>query len=526
MIRAKNRQSRTIDRTDLLDRLSRRSGGVLCTLKPDQWRAIEALTSGDGGLVLLVQATGWGKSLVYFAATLALRRAGAGPTLLISPLLALIRDQVRAARGLGLAAESLTGEAPEDHPRVLTALAHDAVDLLLVSPERLASALFAENRADTFLGRTALFVIDEAHCISDWGHDFRPDYRRIGRLIADRLPPGTPVLATTATANLRVIADLERQLGPAAALIRGPLARPSLCLQTIRLKARADRYAWLADTLPALPGSGIIYTLTTHDADHLTDWLQTRGLAVEAYHARLKDRCGVPAALRRRDLEEALLGNRVKALVATTALGMGFDKPDLAFVIHYQTPPSAIHYYQQVGRAGRSLETAYGILLAGGEDPGIVESFIANAHPAPAEIEAIFKALTKAPLAGLTAPALALATRLPEDGIDACLRLLAATDPAPIARTRDRWTLTGAAYHPDHTTAERLIRLRLKEWARMRAYLGTWGCLMRFLARELDDRTTPACGRCANCRLRALLPRRPQRQTLEQARAYLRRSDR
>ncbi len=506
----------------VLDLLRWRGAGAITAFKPDQWRAIETMVAG-GGPLLLVQATGWGKSLVYFAATLALRQSGAGPTLLISPLLSLIRDQVRAARTLGLVAESLTSDAPEDRNRVLAALARNEVDLLLISPERLATDAFSGDRFASVLGRVGLFVIDEAHCVSDWGHDFRPDYRRIGRLLAERLPAGVPVLATTATANDRVVADLKVQLGPGTTVLRGPLDRPSLRLQTIRMPGRADRYAWLADTLPRLPGSGIIYTLTTRDADRLTGWLQTRGLAVEAYHARLDDCCGVAAADHRRAREEALLGNRVKALVATTALGMGFDKPDLAFVIHYQAPPSVIHYYQQVGRAGRALDTAYGVLLAGGEDESIVGSFIANAHPPESEVQALLEALAGAG-PGLSPARLALDADLPEDAIDDMLRLLAAVDPAPVVQAGGGWKLSGQPYHPDPAATERRTRLRLAEWARMRAYSRSWGCLMRFLARDLDDHQTRACGHCANCRLRPLLPTRPRRETVAAALGYLRRS--
>jgi len=509
-----------MDQQDLLAELHRRSDGAIVAFKPDQWRVIDALITGTGP-VLLVQSTGWGKSLVYFAATLALRRAGAGPTLLISPLLALIRDQVRAASRLGLAAESLTGENPEHWERITGALARDAVDLLLVSPERLASDAFASSRLAAVLGRVALFVIDEAHCISDWGHDFRPDYQRIHRLLATRMPPGVALLATTATANQRVAADVAVQLGAATRIVRGPLSRGSLRLQAIALPSRADRYAWLADTLPVLAGSGIVYALTTREADRLAGWLQRCGLAVASYHARIGDGCGLDAAEHRRRREDDLLSNRLKALVATTALGLGFDKPDLAFVIHHQRPPSILQYYQQVGRAGRALESAWGVLLAGAEDEGIVGSFIANAFPLPADIDAVLAALDAAAARGLTLPELAAATDLPDDEVERVLRLLAAADPPPVLRAGSRWSPGGVPYRPDPARIAELTRLRRQEWRRMKAYGQSWGCLMRFLVRELGDHEARRCGRCANCLGRPLLATRPRRAGVTAARDWL-----
>ncbi len=508
-----------MEQQDLLAELRRRSGGQIVTFKADQWRAIEALCHGTVP-VLLVQSTGWGKSLVYFAATLALRRKGAGPTLLISPLLALIRDQLRAASALGLVAESLTGENAGEWERITAALAGDAVDLLLVSPERLGSEAFLSGRLSGMLGRVALFVIDEAHCISDWGHDFRPDYQRIRRLLAARLRPEVALLATTATANDRVAADVAGQLGAATRTLRGPLSRESLRLQAITLPARADRYAWLADTVPGLPGSGIIYTLTTHEADRLAGWLRRCGLTVDPYHAKIADGCGLEAAEHRRRREEALRSNRLKALVATTALGLGFDKPDLAFVIHVQRPASVLQYYQQVGRAGRALESAYGVLLAGREDAGIVESFIANAFPLEDEVRAVLAALTGAP-SGLTVAHLEATTELPGAEIDQMLRRLAAADPPPVSRVGSRWALSDVPYRPDPARITELARHRRREWGRMTAYLRTWGCLMRFLVRDLGDHQAGRCGRCANCLGRPLLPTRPQRSSVAAAQAYL-----
>ena len=316
---------------------------------------------------MLVQKTGWGKSIVYFIATKLLREAGMGPALLVSPLLALMRNQISAAKRMGINAETIHSNNRERWRQVEGAVRRDEVDILLISPERLAHERFLRKVLATVADRVALLVIDEAHCISDWGHDFRPQYRLIESIVRT-LPPNLRLLATTATANDRVMADLADILGPNLEVSRGDLARSSLALQTIRLPNQAARLAWLAEQVPALPGSGIVYTLTVRDAEKVAVWLQSCGLQVAAYTS--KTGTGRP------ELEQALLDNKLKALVATTALGMGFDKPDLAFVIHYQAPGSVVAYYQQVGRAGRALNAAYGVLLSGHEDAEITDYFI------------------------------------------------------------------------------------------------------------------------------------------------------
>ena len=344
---------------------------------PDaQLVAIRHVVEGRGRL-LVVQKTGWGKSFVYFIATRLLRDSGSGPALLVSPLLSLMRNQIAAAERMGVQAVTINSANTTDWEVVEQKLRNDEVDILLISPERLSNEDFRENVLPGIAGRLALLVVDEAHCISDWGHDFRPDYRLIER-ISRSLPQNFRLLATTATANDRVTNDLEAILGPGLHVLRGDLDRPSLILQTIRLPTQAERLAWIAERLATIPGSGIIYTLTIRDANRVAEWPQSRGFDARAYSSMSKDR---------EELEDLLLENRVKALVATTALGMGFDKPDLAFVIHYQTPGSVIAYYQQVGRAGRALDAAYGVLLSGTEDTEITDYFIQSAFPSEQEVD-------------------------------------------------------------------------------------------------------------------------------------------
>ncbi|MER8390275.1 RecQ family ATP-dependent DNA helicase, partial [Mesorhizobium sp. M0166] len=348
--------------------------------KNGQWAAIEAIANGRRR-VLLVQRTGWGKSMVYFVATRILRDAGAGATLIISPLLALMRNQLEAAERLGLRAVTINTTNREDWDGIMARVRDNQVDLLLVSPERLANQEFLDNCLLPIADRIQFLVVDEAHCISDWGHDFRPDYQRIDRILA-QLPPNVAVLATTATANDRVVADVMAQLGDGTQLQRGPLARETLSLQTVILPDRAARLAWLAQAIRQLPGSGIVYALTKRDVNRVTAWLRSQDIDARAYHSGVggEDEDGEPATSRE-ELESMLIKNEVKVLVATNALGMGFDKPDLSFVVHFQAPQSIVHYYQQVGRAGRGIDDAVGVLMGGAEDDEINSYFIGQSFP-------------------------------------------------------------------------------------------------------------------------------------------------
>lgn len=371
------------------------SGRADAIFRDGQEDAIRHIVDGKGRL-LVVQKTGWGKSFVYFIAIKLLREAGGGPALLISPLLALMRNQIAAAERMGVRAATINSDNVEDWTDVEGKLGKGEIDVLLISPERLANERFRAQVLAGIAAQVSMLVIDEAHCISDWGHDFRPHYRLLER-IAKTLPPNLRLLATTATANNRVMEDLAAVLGPKLQVSRGDLNRTSLTLQTIRLPSQAERLAWLAEQLITLHGHGIIYTLTVRDANQVALWLKAQGFNVEAYTGETGDR--------REQLEQALLKNQVKALVATTALGMGYDKPDLAFVIHYQTPGSVVAYYQQVGRAGRALESAYGVLLSGEEESDITDWFIRSAFPTRQEVADVLRALEGEPN-GLSVPEL------------------------------------------------------------------------------------------------------------------------
>ena len=431
------------------------------------------------GRLLVVQKTGWGKSFVYFIATKLLREVGAGPSLLISPLLSLMRNQIAAAERMGVRAVTINSDNTGDWETVKDGLRRDESDILLISPERLANDDFRETFLPDVAAGVPMLVVDEAHCISDWGHDFRPDYRRIERMVRD-LPQNVQVLGTTATANDRVLADLSTVLGPNIEVMRGDLSRPSLLLQTIELPSKTERLAWLAERLGEIDGTGIIYTLTVRDAEQVAKWLRSQGLEVEAYTGRSEDRGR---------LEQLLLENRVKALVATTALGMGYDKPDLAFVIHYQMPGSVVAYYQQVGRAGRGVDAAYGVLLSGSEDTDITDFFIDHAFPTKDEVRQILDALDRAPN-GLSIPQLLSEVNVSRRRIEQAIKMLALESPPPIVKEGTRWQLTPARLSSDFwERADRLTTLRYGEQEEMREYLALQSGHMEFLIQALDGDT-------------------------------------
>ncbi len=463
-------------------------------LRDDQWSAIKALVM-DRRRALVVQRTGWGKSAVYFVATALLRELGEGPTVIVSPLLALMRNQIAAAERAGIHAATINSANPEEWEKIYAQVAEGMIDVLLVSPERLNNPDFRDQVLPELAESAGLVVIDEAHCISDWGHDFRPDYRRLRTMLTE-LPPGIPVLATTATANARVTRDVAEQLAaspewddPAAPLVlRGALERESLHLSVVRLRNAEQRLAWLARTLHELPGSGIVYTLTVAAAQEIAAYLREQGHRVAAYSGQTD-----PAE--RLAAEDDLLGNRIKALVATSALGMGFDKPDLGFVVHVGAPASPVAYYQQVGRAGRGVEKAEVILLPGAEDREIWSYFASLAFPPEQVVRATLAALSEEGM--LSTAALETRVNLSRSRLEMMLKVLD-VDGA-VRRVKGGWEPTGEPWEYDTDRYQRVAAERKAEQEAMLGYISTTECREGYLRRHLDDDEARPCGRCDNC---------------------------
>ena len=483
-------------------------GNTNAEFRDGQWESIEHAISGNR--VLVVQRTGWGKTMVYTIATKLKREKGEGPSLMISPLLALMRNQELAADALNLNARRLTGDNFHAWKEIKEELDNDEVDILMITPERLANPSFIENTLPRIANGLGMLIIDEAHCISDWGHDFRPDYRRIRR-VQKMIPQGAAIVATTATANNRVVEDVREQLGENILISRGSLIRRSLHLHNLIMDDPATRLAWVAQAVERLPGSGIIYVLTRRDAERVSGWLQNMGIDAHAYSGSTDDR---------KKLEEGLLQNQLKVLVATIALGMGFDKPDITFIIHYQRPGSVVHYYQQVGRAGRGIKDAYGFLLWGQEDERIANFFLKNAYPPQDEIDQVLNVLQDAQN-GLTITEILLQVNLKESRIEKILKLASLESPAPAFKKNNTWyaspNVHGFEIPPE--LIARLYRIRKREQAEMREYMEHDGCLMAFLQRALDDPTAQNCGRCHNCNPKPSFS--PDLEIVQQARQFL-----
>jgi len=469
-----------------LQHLRALTGNPEAEFRDGQLEAIRVIAA-DRGRALVVQRTGWGKSAVYFIATKMLRAAGAGPTVIVSPLLVLMRNQMEMAHRLGIHAETVSSTNRDDWDDIFERIAAGEIDLLLISPERLNNPKFRQEILPDLLENIGLLVIDEVHCISDWGHDFRPDYRRL-RQIVDGLPPNIPVLGTTATANARVVEDVRQQLGATLYVLRGPLERDSLHLHVLDMPNKAERMAWLAEHIPELPGAGIVYCLTVADAHRVAEFLRSRRIDAQAYTGPMDHD-------KRVAVESRLTNGDIKVVVATSALAMGYDNPKIEFVIHYQTPGSPVAYYQQVGRAGRAVEKSYGIAMSGHEDADIQDWFIATAFPPEHATTDALNALGSA--GGLRLVDLEQIVNLRRSRLQAMLKILEVE--GAVYREGTQWFRSARPWSYPHDRIEAVNAARRAEQAAMAEYVSTDQCLMRFLRRQLDDEGAVRCGRCANC---------------------------
>ncbi|TDI53653.1 MAG: RecQ family ATP-dependent DNA helicase [Acidobacteria bacterium] len=462
------------------------TGSDQTRFRPGQLEAIREIVE-ERGRAIVVQRTGWGKSAVYLIATALLRSEGSGATVIVSPLLVLMRNQLEMAERVGLSAKTVNSANTAEWEEIFDAISRNEVDLLLISPERLNNPQFREEVMPKLFNRIGLLVIDEVHCISDWGHDFRPDYRRLQRVVG-ALPPNVPVLGTTATANDRVVADVAEQLGDDLKVIRGSLERDSLTLQVLEIPHMAERMAWLAQTIPQLPGSGIVYCLTVHDAERVGEWLRSCGIEAHSYTGEMDNEA-------RLEIEQRLTGGALKVVVATSALAMGYDNPRIEFVIHFQTPGSPIAYYQQVGRAGRAVDKAYGLALSGWEDQDIQDWFISNAFPSQIDTETVLRNLARAE--GSTIQEIEGGVNLRRSRILSMLKILEVE--GAVFRQGSKWFRSAKKWVYPQDRIEAVTASRRAEQQAMKDYISTDRCLMEFLRRELDDKAAARCGRCANC---------------------------
>lgn len=496
-----------------LKHLRQMTGSHQADFHSDQWESIDQLINKQKQL-LVVQRTGWGKSAVYFISTKIRRSQGFGPTLIISPLLSLVRNQIESASKLGLRVVSYNSAMDQNQRKSAEQLMlKGLVDAIIVSPEQLGQSYFAENILNQISDQIGLFVVDEAHCISDWGHDFRPDYGRIVRVLQN-MPQNIPVLATTATANNRVVNDIKDQLGDRLVIIRGSLTRKSLRLQNIDISKKSERLAWLAQHVNDIPGTGIIYAKTTKDCEIVAGFLQECGINARAYHSQLESDAV------KEQLENALIRNEIKALVATSALGMGFDKPDLSFVIHYQSPGNVVEYYQQVGRAGRGIDHAIGIMMLGNEDARIQQYFIDNAFPKEHQINQLLQVLEQKE--GCRLSDLEPEVNFSTGKIKEIIKFLSIENPSPILKDGNQYFRTQFDYQLPHEKIERLNNVKQQEWERLNQYHASNTCLMAFLSAELDDPESGPCGKCENCHPQTKLPMQISKELVLKANDYLR----
>ena len=491
--------------------LAQLTGAVEPTWRDGQLQAIRAVVQ-DRARALVVQRTGWGKSAVYLIATRLIRDRDGGPTVIVSPLLALMRNQLQMTERLGLNAVTVNSTNRDDWEPIFEAIDAGEIDLLLISPERLNNLQFRQEVMPALFSEVGLLVIDEVHCISDWGHDFRPDYRRL-RTVIDSLPPNVPVLGTTATANDRVVADVEEQLGSDLQVFRGTLERESLALQVLRMESKAERMAWLAETIPHLAGCGIVYTLTVHDADRVAEWLRSQGIDAASYTGPMDNDA-------RLEIEDRLTRGDLKVVVATSALAMGYDNPRIEFVIHYQTPGSAIAYYQQVGRAGRAVDRSFGIALSGWEDEDIQDWFISTAFPDEDDCSIVLERLLGSD-EGLSLRDIEAFVNLRRSRIESMLKILEVE--GAVYREGSRWRRSAQRWEYPTARIEEVTAGRKAEQAAMREYVTTDSCLMEFLRRQLDDPGAERCGRCANC-VGALFTDETNAVVVEEALQHIRRT--
>ncbi len=446
-----------------------------------QWEVIEQDLAGNR--ILFVEKTGFGKSLCYQFPATQLK----GVTIVFSPLIALMRDQVRSMQEKGITAAAInSNQIPEENEAIIALARSNKLDILYIAPERLENAAWISAAREM---KIAMIVIDEAHCISMWGQSFRPNYRRIVTLVK-LLPRNFPVLATTATATTRVQADIIEQVGSGLKPVRGRLLRSNISLSVVMVQNEDEKFYWLAEYLPKLPKTGIIYTGTQANTDIYSNWLQFLGYNSAAYSGRLDSES-------RKRIETDFIANRYDAVVSTNALGMGIDKPDIRFIIHTQIPQSPIHYYQEIGRSGRDGREAHAILLYNpDEDHELPESFIDGTKPSVEKYESIIS-ITRKALLGRNE--VIKAANLKQTQVNVILSdLIDQGIINEIDGKRKKYFYNPEAPEFDPTGFELLRTVQREELTRMIDYTALQTCRMEYLCNYLGDDQLKKCDICDN----------------------------
>lgn len=447
-----------------------------------QWLVIEKLLSGKR--ILFIEKTGYGKSLCFQFPALLFN----GTTIIFTPLIALMRDQVKKLRNLGISATCInSNQSNEENNFIIHEAKENKIKILYIAPERMENAEWLQTAREM---KISMVVVDEAHCISVWGHEFRPSFRRIISVV-NLLPMNFPVLATTATATKKVEEDIKTQIGKNITSIRGNLLRPSLNLRVVKVKSEDEKLIWIGENINKIKGTGIIYTGTHVNTEIYSKWLEYLNINATAYHAGLDPQS-------RKAIEKGLLENSYKCVVSTNALGMGIDKPDLRFIIHTQTPQSPIHYYQEIGRAGRDGKPALTILFFNhDEDLSLPLAFIENSKPSINKYNRVMRAIRGERL-GINQ--LINLTDIKKNQVDIIISDL--IEQKIINEVLDEKTkkfeYRYKAPELDESAFAKLKESKLKDLDQMIAYIETSGCRMKFLCNYLDDKLENNCGKCDN----------------------------
>ncbi len=480
--------------------------GKNASFREGQYEAIEATLSHKRTLV--VQKTGWGKSLIYFVCSKILKAQNKGLTIIISPLLTLMENQIEQATQFNLKCEQLNSSTYERHEEILNGMANNQYDLIFATPETLCKTNIITSLSSGSIN-IALIVVDEAHCISDWGHDFRLEYTKIKDIITT-LPESTHILATTATANNIVINDINEQFGGDTFISRGSLTRKSLNIQTSVFNDDYEKYAFILQHIQSIPGTGIIYCLTKNDCESLSEFLNMHNISARPFYSGLNN-----------DFNNETLSlfkeNKIKAIVATIKLAMGFDKGDVSFVINYDIPKNITLCYQEIGRAGRNIDNAYIIILFSNRDIKINNFFIEQAFPTEEDSLDVYNCVKNNN--GITKRAIQSLVNIQSGKINKSIDFL--EHDGFIYKDNNKYYTAPKTYFYNKEHYNAITKQRYEDLENMKNIINVKTCLSKYIVNKLDDTTAQNCGKCTNCRQKLLFSTNLNEQALREAHNFI-----